>query len=555
LISEGCGGTRSLVHSKEAHCVNASASVTSIQPADIHAHRILILDFGAQYTQLIARRVRESGVYCEIHPWDIADADVVAFGARGVILSGGPESVTDVTPPLAPQVVFELGVPVLGICYGMQTMAKQLGGRVQPSSHREFGYAQLTSSAPCRLLEGLRDHSDSQGRALFDVWMSHGDRVDELPPGFVAVGCTNNVPLAAMADESRHFYAVQFHPEVTHTLQGEKILERFVREICGCEARWSAGNIIADSIARVRAQVGRDHVLLGLSGGVDSSVVGALLHRAIGEQLTCVFVDHGLLRLNEGDQVMETFAKHMGVRVIRVDASERFLDALRGETDPERKRKIVGRLFIEVFEEQAAKLQGIRWLGQGTIYPDVIESAGSKTGKAHVIKSHHNVGGLPDRMNFKLLEPLRELFKDEVRRLGVELGLPREMVYRHPFPGPGLSVRILGEVTRQYADLLRKADAIFMDELRSHDLYDRTSQAFAVFLPVRSVAVMGDGRRYDYVIALRAVETIDFMTARWSRLPYEFLDLVARRIINEVHGVSRVTYDISGKPPATIEWE
>jgi len=535
--------------------VNASASVTSIQPADIHAHRILILDFGAQYTQLIARRVRECGVYCEIHPWDISDADVVAFGARGVILSGGPESVTDVTPPLAPQAVFELGVPVLGICYGMQTMAKQLGGRVQPSSHREFGYAQVTSSAPCRLLEGLRDHSDSQGRALFDVWMSHGDRVDELPPGFVAVACTNNVPLAAMADESRHFYAVQFHPEVTHTLQGEKILERFVREICGCEARWSAGNIIADSIARVRAQVGRDHVLLGLSGGVDSSVVGALLHRAIGEQLTCVFVDHGLLRLNEGDQVMETFAKHMGVRVIRVDASERFLDALRGETDPERKRKIVGRLFIEVFEEQAAKLQGIRWLAQGTIYPDVIESAGAKTGKAHVIKSHHNVGGLPDKMNFKLLEPLRELFKDEVRRLGVELGLPREMVYRHPFPGPGLSVRILGEVTRQYADLLRKADAIFMDELRSHDLYDRTSQAFAVFLPVRSVAVMGDGRRYDYVIALRAVETIDFMTARWSRLPYEFLDLVARRIINEVHGVSRVTYDISGKPPATIEWE
>ena len=533
----------------------SSASVTSIHPPDIHAHRILILDFGAQYTQLIARRVRESGVYCEIHPWDISDADVIAFGARGVILSGGPESVTDVTPPSAPQSVFELGVPVLGICYGMQTMAQQLGGRVLPSSHREFGYAQVTSSAPCRLLEGLRDHNDSQGRALLDVWMSHGDRVEELPPGFVAVAFTNNVPLAAMADESRHFYAVQFHPEVTHTLQGEKILERFVREICGCEARWSAGNIIADATARVRAQVGRDHVLLGLSGGVDSSVVGALLHRAIGDQLTCVFVDHGLLRQNEGDQVMETFAQHMGVRVIRVDAADRFLDALRGETDPERKRKIIGRLFIEVFEEQAAKLQGIRWLAQGTIYPDVIESAGAKTGKAHVIKSHHNVGGLPEKMNFKLLEPLRELFKDEVRRLGVELGLPREMVYRHPFPGPGLSVRILGEVTRQYADLLRKADAIFMEELRSHDLYDRTSQAFAVFLPVKSVAVMGDGRRYDYVIALRAVETIDFMTARWSRLPYEFLDLVARRIINEVHGVSRVVYDISGKPPATIEWE
>jgi GMP synthase (glutamine-hydrolysing) len=528
---------------------------TTLHPADIHAHRILILDFGAQYTQLIARRVRESGVYCEIHPWDITDAEVRAFGARGVILSGGPESVTDSKPPMAPQAVFELGAPVLGICYGMQTMAQQLGGRVTAGTHREFGYAQVTSSAPCRLLEGLRDHTDEQGRALLDVWMSHGDRVDQLPPGFVAVGFTSSVPLAAMADESRRYYAVQFHPEVTHTLQGAQILERFVREICGCEARWQAGNIIADSIARVREQVGRDRVLLGLSGGVDSSVVGALLHRAIGEQLTCVFVDHGLLRQNEGDQVMETFARHMGVRVIRVDAEERFLAALKGETDPERKRKIIGRLFVEVFEEQAAKLQGIRWLAQGTIYPDVIESAGARTGKAHVIKSHHNVGGLPEKMNLKLLEPLRELFKDEVRRLGVELGLPREMVYRHPFPGPGLGVRILGEVTKQYADLLRKADAIFIEELRKHDLYDRTSQAFAVFLPVRSVAVMGDGRRYDYVIALRCVETIDFMTARWSRLPYEFLELVSGRIINEVHGISRVTYDISSKPPATIEWE
>jgi GMP synthase (glutamine-hydrolysing) len=528
---------------------------TTLHPADIHAHRILILDFGAQYTQLIARRVRESGVYCEIHPWDITDAEVRAFGARGVILSGGPESVTDTKPPIAPPSVFELGVPVLGICYGMQTMAQQLGGRVTAGTHREFGYAQVTSSAPCRLLEGLRDHSDEQGRALLDVWMSHGDRVDQLPSGFVAVGFTSSVPLAAMADESRRYYGVQFHPEVTHTLQGTRILERFVREICGCEARWDAGNIIADSIARVREQVGRDRVLLGLSGGVDSSVVGALLHRAIGEQLTCVFVDHGLLRQNEGDQVMETFAKHMGVRVIRVDAEERFLTALKGETDPERKRKIIGRLFVEVFEEQAAKLQGIRWLAQGTIYPDVIESAGARTGKAHVIKSHHNVGGLPEKMNLKLLEPLRELFKDEVRKLGVELGLPREMVYRHPFPGPGLGVRILGEVTKQYADLLRKADAIFIEELRRHDLYDRTSQAFAVFLPVRSVAVMGDGRRYDYVIALRCVETIDFMTARWSRLPYEFLELVSSRIINEVHGISRVTYDISSKPPATIEWE
>ena len=530
-------------------------SAEPLPRSDIHAHRILILDFGAQYTQLIARRVRESGVFCEILPWDITDAEVRDFGARGIILSGGPESVTDVKGPSAPQSVFELGVPVLGICYGMQTMAQQLGGQVTAGTHREFGYAQVTSSAPCKLLDGLSDHKDEQGRALLDVWMSHGDRVDQLPPGFVAVGFTNSVPLAAMADDSRHYYGVQFHPEVTHTLQGEKILERFVREICGCEARWSAGNIIADSIARVREQVGRDHVLLGLSGGVDSSVVGALLHRAIGDQLTCVFVDHGLLREGEGDQVMETFARHMGVRVIRVDAEERFLSALKGEVDPERKRKIIGRLFVEVFEEHASKLQGVRWLAQGTIYPDVIESAGARTGKAHVIKSHHNVGGLPEKMNLKLLEPLRELFKDEVRKLGVELGLPREMVYRHPFPGPGLGVRILGEVTRQYAELLRKADAIFLDELRRHDLYDRTSQAFAVFLPVRSVAVMGDGRRYDYVIALRAVETIDFMTARWSRLPYEFLDLVARRICNEVDGISRVTYDISGKPPATIEWE
>ena len=530
-------------------------SADTLPRSDIHAHRILILDFGAQYTQLIARRVRESGVYCEILPWDITDAEVRDFGARGIILSGGPESVTDAKGPTAPQSVFQLGVPVLGICYGMQTMAQQLGGRVTAGTHREFGYAQVTLSTPCKLFDGLFDHRDEQGRALLDVWMSHGDRVDQLPPGFVAVGFTNSVPLAAMADESRHFYAVQFHPEVTHTLQGDQILERFVREICGCEARWSPGNIIADSIARVREQVGNDCVLLGLSGGVDSSVVGALLHRAIGDQLTCVFVDHGLLRQGEGDQVMETFARHMGVRVIRVDAEERFLTALKGEADPERKRKIIGRLFVELFEEEAAKLQGIRWLAQGTIYPDVIESAGARTGKAHVIKSHHNVGGLPEKMNLKLLEPLRELFKDEVRKLGVELGLPREMVYRHPFPGPGLGVRILGEVTKQYADVLRQADSIFIDELRKHDLYDRTSQAFAVFLPVRSVAVMGDGRCYDYVIALRAVETIDFMTARWSRLPYEFLDLVARRICNEVNGISRVTYDISGKPPATIEWE
>jgi GMP synthase (glutamine-hydrolysing) len=532
-----------------------SAETAPVRPPDIHAHRILILDFGAQYTQLIARRVRESGVYCEIHPWDMSDAEVRAFGARGIVLSGGPESVTDATPPRAPEAVFESGVPVLGICYGMQTMAAQLGGRVTPADHREFGYAQVTVGAPCRLFDGLRDHSDSSGRAVLDVWMSHGDRVDALPPGFAPVASTPNAPLAAMADESRSYYAVQFHPEVTHTLQGARLIERFVREICGCEARWEPGNIIADAIARVREQVGNDRVLLGLSGGVDSSVVAALLHRAIGEQLTCVFVDHGLLRDGEGDEVMRTFADNMGVRVIRVNAESRFLEALMGEADPERKRKIIGRLFVEVFEEEAHKLEGVRWLAQGTIYPDVIESAGAKTGKAHVIKSHHNVGGLPEQMKLGLVEPLRELFKDEVRRLGLELGLPREMVFRHPFPGPGLGVRILGEVSKQYADLLRKADRIFIEELHRHGLYDQTSQAFAVFLPVRSVAVMGDGRRYDYVIALRAVETVDFMTARWARLPYEFLDICARRIINEVKGISRVTYDISGKPPATIEWE
>jgi GMP synthase (glutamine-hydrolysing) len=532
-----------------------SAEPKTVRPPDIHGHRILILDFGAQYTQLIARRVRESGVYCEIHPWDLSDEDVRAFAARGIILSGGPESVTDAEPPRAPSAVFEAGVPVLGICYGMQTMAQQLGGRVTSADHREFGYAQVTVTAPCRLFDGLRDHSDASGRAVLDVWMSHGDRVDAVPPGFVPVAATPNAPLAAMADEVRRYYAVQFHPEVTHTLQGARLIERFVREICACEARWEPGNIIADAVARVREQVGSDRVLLGLSGGVDSSVVAALLHKAIGDQLVCVFVDHGLLRAGEGDQVMKTLGEHMGVRVIRVNAEARFLDALRGEADPERKRKIIGRLFVEVFEEESHKLENVRWLAQGTIYPDVIESAGAKTGKAHVIKSHHNVGGLPEHMKLKLVEPLRELFKDEVRRLGLELGLPREMVFRHPFPGPGLGVRILGEVSQQYADLLRKADKIFIDELHAHGLYDQTSQAFAVFLPVRSVAVMGDGRRYDYVIALRAVETVDFMTARWARLPYEFLDLCARRIINEVAGISRVTYDISGKPPATIEWE
>jgi len=522
---------------------------------DIHADRILILDFGAQYTQLIARRVRELGVYCEILPWDVTDDEVRAFRPRGVILSGGPESVTDAQPPRAPQVVFSLGVPVLGICYGMQAMAQQLGGRVAPSTTREFGYAEVTASSSCRLLDHIADRRDGSGRAVLDVWMSHGDRVESLPEGFTATAQTHNAPLAAMCDEKRRFYGVQFHPEVTHTRQGAKILERFVREIAECRALWSVGNIIEDAIERVRAQVGQGKVLLGLSGGVDSSVVAALLHKAIGDQLVCVFVDHGLLRLGEGDQVMRTFAEHLGVRVIRVDAEARFLGALAGVADPEAKRKIIGKTFIQVFDEEAHQIAGVEFLAQGTIYPDVIESAGTRTGKAHVIKSHHNVGGLPADMKLKLVEPLRELFKDEVRRLGVELGLPREMVYRHPFPGPGLGVRILGEVKKEFADLLRQADAIYIEELRKHDLYDKTSQAFAVFLPVRSVGVMGDGRRYDYVVALRAVETIDFMTAHWARLPYEFLDHVSRRIVNEVSGISRVVYDISGKPPATIEWE
>jgi GMP synthase (glutamine-hydrolysing) len=522
---------------------------------DIHAHRILILDFGAQYTQLIARRVRELGVYCEIHPWDIPDEEVRAFKPRGIILSGGPESVTDAQPPKAPQTVFSLGVPVLGICYGMQTMAKQLGGRVAASTEREFGYAEVTVTGASKLLDDIEDRRNSTGCAVLDVWMSHGDRVAALPEGFVATAGTESIPFAAMTDEKRRFYGVQFHPEVTHTPQGARLLERFVREICSTDALWSVGNIIEDAIDRVRTQVGQGKVLLGLSGGVDSSVVAALLHRAIGDQLVCVFVDHGLLRLGEGDQVMSTFAEHLGVRVIRVDAEQRFLTALAGVADPEQKRKIIGRTFVEVFDEEAHKLAGVEFLAQGTIYPDVIESAGARTGKAHVIKSHHNVGGLPEQMKLKLVEPLRELFKDEVRRLGVELGLPREMVYRHPFPGPGLGVRILGEVRKEYADLLRRADDIFIKELRKHDLYDKTSQAFAVFLPVRSVGVMGDGRRYDYVVALRAVETVDFMTAHWARLPYEFLEHVSRRIVNEVSGISRVVYDISGKPPATIEWE
>ncbi|TVO71200.1 glutamine-hydrolyzing GMP synthase [Sedimenticola selenatireducens] len=523
---------------------------------DIHAHRIMILDFGSQYTQLIARRVREAGVYCEIWPYDNCEEAIKEQNPAGVILSGGPESVTADDTPRAPDMVFKLGVPVLGICYGMQTMAAQLGGKVASSAAHEYGYAQVRARGHSKLLRDIEDHTTPEGYGLLDVWMSHGDRVEVLPEGFTVIAETDNAPLAGMADEARGFYGIQFHPEVTHTRQGGRILERFLFEICGCEALWNPASIIDDSIAHVRDMVGDDgKVLLGLSGGVDSSVVAAMLHKAIGDRLTCIFVDNGLLRLHEGDQVMATFAQHMGVKVIRVDAEQRFLDALAGEDDPEKKRKIIGNLFIDIFEEEAAKIEGVEFLAQGTIYPDVIESAGAKSGKAHVIKSHHNVGGLPDYMKLQLVEPLRELFKDEVRKIGVELGLPSEMVYRHPFPGPGLGVRILGEVKKPYADILRQADHIFIQELRNHDLYDQVSQAFAVFLPVKSVGVVGDARRYEYVVSLRAVETVDFMTARFAHLPFEFLELVSRRIINEVTGISRVAYDISSKPPATIEWE
>ncbi len=529
---------------------------------DLHSDKILILDFGAQYTQLIARRVRELGVYCEIWAWDHDPVEIVAYGAKGIILSGGPESTTLADAPSAPQQVFDASVPILGICYGMQTLAVQLGGATEAADAREFGHASVDIVAPSRLFDGLNDHP---GEHKLDVWMSHGDHVATAPPGFIITGRTERIPVAVMENEDKRWYGVQFHPEVTHTKQGGALLKRFITEICGCATLWTAANIIDDQIARVRAQVGDDHVLLGLSGGVDSSVVAALLHKAIGDKLTCVFVDTGLLRWQEGDQVMATMAaasnEHgMGVKVIRVNAADRYFNALEGVADPETKRKIIGGLFVEIFDEESSKLTAsgggqVQWLAQGTIYPDVIESAGSKTGKAHVIKSHHNVGGLPAHMKLKLVEPLRELFKDEVRRIGVELGLPRAMVYRHPFPGPGLGVRILGEVKREYAELLAQADAIFIDELRKADLYDQTSQAFAVFLPVKSVGVVGDARAYEWVIALRAVETIDFMTAHWSHLPYEFLGKVSNRIINELRGVSRVVYDISGKPPATIEWE
>ncbi|HLW74481.1 MAG TPA: glutamine-hydrolyzing GMP synthase [Gammaproteobacteria bacterium] len=520
---------------------------------NIHNDRILILDFGSQWTQLIARRVREIGVFCEIHAPDMDAVALRKFNPRGVILSGGPESVVGDAVPKTSKAVFELGVPVLGICYGMQDMAAQLGGKVLPGTHREFGIERMSVTAPSRLLDGISDGEEG-GKPSLEVMMNHGDSVTELPPGFVRTGVSKNASCAAMTDEARRFYGVQFHPEVTQTLKGGAILSRFVLEICGCKALWNSSRIIEERLAAVRAQVENGHVLLGLSGGVDSSVVAALLHKALGKQLTCVFVDTGLLRLHEGDQVMDTFAKHMGVKVIRVDAESRFLTALAGVTDPEQKRKTIGRLFVEVFEEEAEKIKDVQWLAQGTIYPDVIESAAA-SGKAHVIKSHHNVAGLPAEMRLKLVEPLRELFKDEVRKVGVELGLPHDMVYRHPFPGPGLGVRILGEVRKEYADLLRKADHIYIEELRKAGLYDQVSQAFAVFLPVRSVGVQGDGRRYEYVVALRAVETVDFMSARWAHLPYEFLDQVSRRIINEISGISRVVYDISGKPPATIEWE
>jgi len=520
---------------------------------NIHVNQILIIDFGSQYTQLIARRVRESGVYCEIYPWDADEQAILNYKPAGIILSGGPESVNLKNPPKAPEVIFQLSVPVLGICYGMQTMAAQLGGRVEASDEREFGYAEINTTDSL-LLKDLNDAPDIS-IALLKVWMSHGDRIESIPDGFKAIASSQNSPYAAMEDVERRYFGLQFHPEVTHTLQGKTIIDRFLHEICECPHEWTSANIAKEAVNKVKEEVGSGQVLLGLSGGVDSSVVAAILHKAIGDQLVCVFVDHGLLRYHEGDQVMQTFAENLGVKVIRVNAMDRFFAALEGITDPEEKRKVIGRLFIEVFDEEAKKLNNVEWLAQGTIYPDVIESAGASTGKAHVIKSHHNVGGLPENMRMKLIEPLRELFKDEVRKIGVELGLPEKMVYRHPFPGPGLGVRILGEVKPEYAELLQLADNIFIDELIKHDLYDKTSQAFAVFLPIKSVGVMGDGRRYDYVIALRAVETIDFMTARWARLPYDFLELVSLRIINEIEGISRVTYDISGKPPATIEWE
>ena len=536
--------------------------------------KILVLDFGSQVTQLIARRVRECGVFCEILPCDVEPQRIKEYGASGIILSGSHQSAYEESTDRAPELVFELGIPVLGICYGMQTMAMQLGGKVEAGTVREFGHAQIRAHGHTKLFEGIQDETNEQGHGLLNVWMSHGDKVTELPPNFKLMASTPSCPIAGMADETRGFYAVQFHPEVTHTKKGKEILARFVREICGCKGDWSMPSFVDEAVERIRAQVGSDEVILGLSGGVDSSVAAALIHKAIGDQLTCVFVDHGLLRFKEGEQVMETFAKHLGVRVVHVNATDEFMGQLKGVTDPEAKRKIIGKAFVDVFQREAGKRANAKWLAQGTIYPDVIESAGAKTGKATSIKSHHNVGGLPDTLNLSLLEPLRDLFKDEVRKLGVELGLDPEMVYRHPFPGPGLGVRILGEVKAEYAEILQRADAVFIEELRNtkatakdaaaelctedqvgKSWYDLTSQAFAVFLPVKSVGVMGDGRTYEYVVAIRAVQTQDFMTAHWAHLPYSLLGRISNRIINEVRGVNRVVYDVSGKPPATIEWE
>jgi len=517
--------------------------------------KILILDFGAQYSQLIARRVREAQVYCELHPFDVDAEFIRRFGPRGVVLSGGPASVYDDATPKAPDAVFKLGVPVLGICYGMQTMAAQLGGQVENSRVREFGYAEVRARGHSRLLEGIQDRVNGEKHGLLDVWMSHGDKVTALPPGFKVIASNEATPIAAMADEARKFYGVQFHPEVTHTHQGSAILGRFVHEICGCRGDWNMPEHLGEAVEKIRREVGKEEVLLGLSGGVDSAVAAALIHRAIGDRLSCVFVDTGLLRQNEAREVMRTFSRNLGVKVDCVDASGRFLEALAGVADPEEKRKIIGREFVEVFQREAKKFPAVKWLAQGTIYPDVIESAGAKTKKAHTIKSHHNVGGLPETLHLKLLEPLRNLFKDEVRELGLALGLPREMVFRHPFPGPGLGVRILGVVKREYADLLRRADAIFVEELRAAGWYDKVAQAFAVFLPVKSVGVMGDGRTYEYVVALRAVQTTDFMTAHWAPLPHDLLAKISSRIMNEVRGINRVVYDVSSKPPATIEWE